>query len=149
MSRIKAEASAVIDAPPEKIYNVIRDYNVGHQAILPKPYFTEMKVIKGGVGAGTETHLTMNVYGRTMTFHQIVSEPEPGRKLVETDVNTGQFSSFTLEPLDGGARTRVTIYAEQPASPGLAGVLERLMTPGIQRRIFEKELQNLAEYMKA
>lgn len=146
MSSIHAEASAVIDARPETIYNVLRDYRVGHPAILPKPYFHEFKLLKGGFGAGTEYHLTMKVYGRTFTCQQRISEPEPGRVILETDIHTGQFSRFTLDPVEGG-KTRVTITVEQPASPGFAGFMERLMTPSIMRGIFNKELALLAAYV--
>ncbi len=148
MSPIRAEASAVIEARPEVIWDVIRDYHVGHPAILPKPYFQTLKILKGGVGEGTETHLTMKVFGRTFEYHHRISEPDPGRVLKETEVNTGQYSKFTLEPLDNGKQTRVTITTEQPASPGLVGFFERLTAPGIQRRIFEQELVLLAEYVK-
>ncbi len=145
---VRAEASAIIDARPEVIWEVIRDYHIGHPAILPKPYFQSLKVLKGGVGEGTETHLTMKVFGRTFEYYHRITEPQPGRVLKETEVNTGQFSMFTLEPLDGGTRTRVTITTEQPASAGVMGFFERLTTPGIQRRMFEQELAILAEYVK-
>ncbi len=146
--QIRAEASAVIDARPQVIWDVIRDYHIGHPAILPKPYFQSLKVLKGGVGEGTETHLTMKIFGRTFEYHHRISEPDPGRVLQETEVNTGQWSKFTLDPLDDGKQTRVTITTEQPASPGLAGFLERLTAPGIQRRIFEQELALLADYVR-
>ncbi|MBL8131445.1 MAG: hypothetical protein JNL42_06275, partial [Anaerolineae bacterium] len=87
--------------------------------------------------------------GRTMTYHQRITEPQPGRVIQETEITTGQWSRFTLEPLDGGQRTRVTISSEQPTSPGVMGLLERLFAPGVQRKIFEKELALLAEYIKA
>ena len=148
MARIRAEASKVIDARPQVIWDVIRDYHVGHPAIMPKPYTQSLKVLKGGVGEGTETHLTMKVYGRIFEYHHRISEPEPGRLLKETEVNSGQFSSFTLDPLEGGTRTRVTIVADAPASSGIAGLIERLTTPGFQRRLFAAELENLAEYVK-
>ncbi|MCK6580411.1 MAG: SRPBCC family protein [Anaerolineae bacterium] len=148
MSIIRAQYDAVIDAPPEAIYAILRDYQGGHAAILPKPYFADLKILKGGVGAGTETLLTMKVNGRTMTYRQRITEPQPGRVIQETEINTGQWSRFTLEPLDGGRRTRVTISAEQPASPGVMGLLERLFAPGVQWKIFSEELALLAEYIK-
>ncbi len=51
----------VINARPETIYAVISDYYVGHTAILPEPYFTDMTVEKGRTGAGTVIRLRMNV----------------------------------------------------------------------------------------
>ncbi len=145
---IVVSASDVINARPEEIYAILSDYRVGHAAILPKPYFAEMIVEQGGQGAGTIFRLKMNVFGQESRFHQIVTEPEPGRLLVETDMNTRQFSSFTLEPLNGGAQTRVTIHSEFPASPGIKGMMEKLMQPPIVRYIFKKELRNLADYVR-
>lgn len=146
MSKIYASASAVINARPEAIYVVISDYRVGHPAILPKPYFTGLEVEKGGVGAGTLMKTRMNVFGREYVYHHLTSEPEPGRVLVETDINTGQFSRFTVDPISP-TQTRVTIEAETPASPGFAGFMEKLVQPIISRRIFKQELENLAAYV--
>jgi hypothetical protein len=148
MSKITVEASDVIDARPEVIWNVLADYRVGHPAIVPKPYFTDIIVEKGGYGEGTLVLTKMTVYGRKFSFHQLVTEPEPGRLLLETDIDTGQFSSFTLEPLNGGAQTRVTIKAVNPTSAGLMGVMERLTQPSFMRRLFKQELLNLADYVR-
>lgn len=148
MNTIHAEASRVIHARPEEIYAVIADYHVGHPAILPKPYFTGLVVEQGGQGAGTVVMTTMNIFGSQYRFHQVVSEPEPGRVLVETDMDTGQFSQFILEPLNGGTQTRVTISSEFPPGPGIRGLVERLTQPAIARHIYRKELNNLAEYLR-
>jgi hypothetical protein len=147
MNDILVETSDVIDARPEEIYAVISDYRVGHPAILPKPYFTNLTVESGGQGAGTVVHTHMKIFGQAFYYHQVVSEPEPGRVLVETDMNTGQFSSFTLEPLNNGQQTRVTIKSVFKASPGFKGWMERWMNPPVSRRIFQQELRNLADYL--
>lgn len=148
MSEIRVEASDVINAKPEDVYAVISDYRIGHPAILPKPYFTGLVVEEGGQGAGSILRTSMSIFGQEFHYHQIVSEPEPGRILVETDVNTGQWSSFTLEPLNSGSQTRVTITAAFPASSGFKGLMERLFNPMITRRIFQQELRNLDEYVQ-
>ncbi len=145
---IHVEASDIIHAPAADIYAILSDYQVGHQAILPKPYFTAMIVETGGQGAGTILQTSMTVMGQDFHYHQIVSEPEPGRVLVETDLDTGQWSSFTLEPLGDGSQTRVTITSEFPASPGFKGIMERLFTPRFTRPIFMQELRNLNDYVQ-
>jgi hypothetical protein len=149
MSMIHTKYSAVIDAAPEAIYEVLSDYLVGHKAILPKPYFADMVVREGGRGAGTVIDVHMEVYGVKRSFlGMVVSEPQPGRVLAETVQETGEGSTFTLEPLADGRQTRVTIANNVKASPGLAGFMERLINPSITRRIFKKELENLAAYVK-
>ena len=148
MSLIHAEASHVIDARPEQIYAILSDYHEGHPAILPKPYFTELTVEKGGTGAGTVIRVGIKVLGLERTYHMIVSEPEPGRVLVETDIDTGQTSTFTVEPLNGGTQSRVTIATDFKGSPGFAGFMEKWLNPPITRRIFKKELRQLADYVR-
>lgn len=147
MGLMRVQSSAVIPARPEAIYAVLADYREAHPAILPKPYFTELKVEEGGQGAGTVIHVRMKVFGIESEFHQIVSEPEPGRVLAETDLNTGLISTFTVEPLNGGGQSRVTITTEFNPRPGFMGFMERLFNPPIMRRIFNQELQNLADYV--
>ena len=148
MSMIHTEYSAVIDAAPEAIYEVLSDYHVGHKAILPKPYFADMAIREGGRGAGTVIDVHMDVYGVKRSFHMVVTEPEPGRVLAETVAETGEGSTFSLEPLADGRQTRVTIANNVKASPGLAGFMEQLVNPPITRRIFKQELANLAAYVK-
>ncbi|MBZ0294449.1 MAG: SRPBCC family protein [Anaerolineae bacterium] len=147
MSKIRVEVSMVIDAPPEAIYAVISDYRVGHPAILPKPYFSDLTIEQGGQGAGTVIRFYVSLFGQEFHYHQHVTEPEPGRVILETDIETGQFSRFTLDPLNDGKQTRVTIYSEAPASPGVKGFLEQLTQPPISRRLYRQELQQLADYV--
>jgi len=145
---IHAEASKVIDASPASIYAVLSDYRVGHPAILPKPYFKELTVEQGGQGAGTVMLVRMEVMGVKKTYHLTVSEPEPGRVLVETDQEAGVTTAFTVEPLDGGTQSRVTIATDSRPSPGIQGKIEKLINPPITRRIYARELQQLADYVK-
>jgi len=147
MSQIHTEASDVIDARPEQIYAVLSDYRVGHPAILPRPYFEELTVEQGGQGAGTILRVRMKVYGRKFAFRQIVSEPQPGRVLMEANDDDSATTTFTLEPL--GDQTRVTIVTVMQASPGLLGFMEKLTTPSVMGRIYRQELRNLAEYLRS
>jgi hypothetical protein len=141
-------SSAVIDASPEVIYAVFSDYEVAHKAILPKPYFSEMVVLAGGQGAGTVIDVHMDVFGNKKTYHLAVTEPEPGRLLVETDYLTGERTHFIMEPLPNGRQTKVTIDSKFNVSPGFAGKIERFITPLVTGYFFKKELGNLAAYLK-
>ena len=141
------EASRVINAPAQKLYDILKDYEVGHPAILPKGFFGALEVKQGGQGAGTVISVSMKAFGQTTTIEQVVTEPEPGRVLVETDMQTGQFTRFVVERLDS-ARSRVTIHTETPASPGLKGWFERNIQPPLANRVFQQELQNLEAYAR-
>jgi hypothetical protein len=126
MSQMHVEMSAVIDAKPEDVYAVMSDYKVGHAAILPKPYFVSMDVEEGGRGAGTVARVKMKVMGVEANYRMLVSEPEPGRILIETDPKAGVTTIFTFDSLDRGSRTRLTFATEMQASPGFKGFVEKL-----------------------
>ena len=145
---IHAQESAVINARPEDVYAVIADYHVGHKAILPQPWFEEMIVEEGGQGEGTIIRIRVNVWGQITHYRQIVSEPEPGRVLVEKDMHSDQLTRFVFEPLNNGAQTRVTIASQFPVEAGIMGLMQRLTQAPIARRMYRRELNNLEEYMK-
>lgn len=149
MKMMQVEASSLIEARPEEVYAVLSDYRVGHPAILPKPYFGDLIVEQGGRGAGTVMRFSMKVWGREFQYHQKVSEPEPGRVLVETDLDKNLVTTFRFEPVNGGTQTNLTIRTEVEASPGLQGFMETLFQPSVMRRIYKQELQNIANYVQS
>ena len=148
MTPIHTEVSDIIPARPEVVYAVLTDYRVGHPAILPKPYFTELTIEAGGQGAGTVARTRLMVMGVERTFMLTVSEPEPGRVLKEVDEQAGIVTTFTVEPLNDGQQARVTIATDARASPGFVGLMEKLISPTINRNIYKKELQQLAAYVR-
>jgi hypothetical protein len=148
MTRERIEASAVIPAPPNVVYGVLADYRVGHPAILPKPEFQRLEVLDGGTGAGTKFRLTLRVMGTTRVSTQTVTEPEPGRVLVEASEAEGLATTFTVDSVNGGQQSRVTITTEWTPRPGLAGWIEKALTPRALRPLYERELAQLAEYVR-
>jgi hypothetical protein len=149
MTTAHAEASADIDAPAEAIYALLIDYRDGHPSILPKQYFSDLVIESGGHGAGTVFRVRVNVFGTTASNHMLVSEPEPGRVLAETDTETGLVTTFTLTPIDDGRQTEVRIATDWTVGPGLRGKLESLTTPPVMRHIYDAELRLLAERMQS
>ena len=99
--------SAEISAPADRLYGIIADYRNGHPRILP-PAFTGLTVEAGGVGAGTRIRVGMRVFGRVMTFPAEITEPNPGRVLVERNLGERpSVTTFTVDPLEA-SRSRVT-----------------------------------------
>jgi hypothetical protein len=148
MSLIHVEVSDIIDSRPEVLYAIFADYRESHPAILPKPYFTDLTVEQGGIGAGTVIQVHMAVMGVKKNYRFVVSEPEPGKVLVEKDEAAGVVTSFIIEPLNGGNKSRVTIATDSRPSPGIAGMMEKVLNPPISRRIYKQELRQLAEYAR-
>lgn len=148
MSDIEVAVTAAIDTPPARVYAVLADYRNHHPHILPKAYFVKVEVTKGGQGAGTEFIADMSIYGSKRRFHMTVGEPEPGRVITETDAKLGTYTTFTVDPLENGAKSKVTITTTSKPSARLGSWLERLTTPMIMRKIYQEELQQLNSYMQ-
>ena len=72
MKSIQTAASAVIDAKPEHVYAVLRDYQTHHANVLPRQYFTHYEVESGGQGAGTIFQTTVTVMGTQNHFRMVV-----------------------------------------------------------------------------
>ena len=137
-------ATAVIPARRERVYSLISNYKDGHPRILPKQ-FSGLAVEKGGVGAGTVIRFQMSLFGKKQTFRAAITEPEPGRVLVETDLDTnGAVTTFSVNPGGAPADSHVTISTELPVRSGFLGKVERAITTMLLRPIYVKELQNIA-----
>lgn len=144
MSTLQISVSKRISVPVERIYQIIADYRRGHPRILPKPYFERLVVEEGGIGAGTVIRFQMRVMGKLQEFHAEVSEPEPGRVLVETDLDSGTETVFTVDPHPDGGSTQVTITTVLEIRAGIAGRIEGWLTKRLLSPIYEKELELLA-----
>jgi hypothetical protein len=144
MQGSQVSVSRVIAARPEVIYAIFADYVQGHPSILPKPYFKSLVVERGGYGAGTVIRVEMVVWGSQQSMRLLVSEPQPGRVLQEEDPELGLVTTFTHTPLGDGSRTEVTIATTWRWKPGLAGLIERWITPLAARRIYREELALVA-----
>jgi hypothetical protein len=144
MKSYQVTESALIKAPAEQVYSIIADYHNGHPYILPKPYFLNLEVEQGGVGAGTVIRFQMRVLGKTETFRAAVTEPEPGRVLVESNQPSGSVTTFTVDSVEGGQYAQVTFATDLPSRGGLSGLLERFLIKLMLPRIYRKELAQLA-----
>lgn len=147
MSMVNVVASGMIAAPASQVYSILADYRNHHPHILPKAYFTDLEVEEGGSGEGTVFRAALQLMGRKQRFRMRVTEPEPGRVLAETDLDTDLVTKFIVEPRASG-QTEVTIATTFQPSPGLKGWLERLTAPGFLRRVYRTELQQLDEYAR-
>ena len=143
MAHLTITAAALIPAPATCVFALIADYHDGHQRILPKPPLVSLDVEQGGTGAGTRIHVTMHVLGQRQTFHGVVTEPEPGRTLVETNDNN-TVTTFTVQPRNDGHHSYVTITTVLPVRSGLIGVAQRWLATVLLRPSYRKELANLA-----
>src|SRR5450755_223967 len=146
MGQIKVKADSVLDAPSADVYATIADYRQGHPAILPQENFYDLQVEHGGYGDGTIIRFKTKILGVVRDMYQRVSELEPGRVLVEQDIDIPQklATTFTVTPLDNGKRSHVEISTTLNASPGLTGIAERIIISLVNPSIYRKEMKKRA-----
>ena len=135
----------VINAPVAAVYRMIADYRQGHPRIVPPRYFKNLKVIEGGYGNGTLIEFDMIALGSTQHARARVTEPEPGRVLVETDLDRGYVTTFTVSPAGGG--TRVTISTELLVRSGILGAIQRRIFSAYLTRVYRAEFEQLTKVM--
>ena len=137
MTLLHASAERTISGPAAAVYDLLADYRVGHPSILP-PSFSDLTVLQGGTGAGTEIRFAMTLGGRKQLVEASVDEPEPGRVLTDAYSDRGAVTSFTIDPV--GNKSRVRIETSWEPSRGPTGLIERLITPRLFRKIYAEEL---------
>jgi hypothetical protein len=140
-------AAAHVEAPAEVVYAILADYKDGHPYILPRKYFTFLKVERGGFGEGTVIRFGMRAFGKTRTARAAVTEPEPGRVLVETALDEGgPVTTFVVEP--EGQGSRVTFKTELSAPSGPGGSIVRFLATRFLKRVFAEELAQLGDFAR-
>ena len=145
MSHVEIVESALVKAPPARAYALIADYRDGHRRIVPPRAFKWLRVDSGGTGAGTAIAFEMRVLGTSTVARAMVSEPQPGRVLVETDVDGRVITTFTVDPR-GPSACHVTIATTVRPRAGIAGWIEAFVTRRSLPPLYREELQRLAEH---
>ena len=142
MAKVQASAERTVDAPADEVYGYLADMHQ-HPRFLP-PAFSDFQVVEGGVGAGTVTTFAVTAGGRTRNYRMNVTEPVPGRTLVETDANSSLVTTFNVEPQ--GGKSLVRIHTSWDGAGGIGGFFEKTFAPGAMRRLYLDELDRLNTY---
>lgn len=141
MANVDVSVSRVIPATASTVYDIVADYRNGHPRILPSEYFGNLDVLSGGRGEGTRIRFEMKAFGKVNIGTADITEPVPGRELRET-LSDGIVTTFFVEPA-GAGESRVTIRTTY-SKPGLRGWFESVIAPRYLRRVYEAELEQLA-----
>ena len=142
MAKVVASAERGIDAPADEVYGYLADMHQ-HQRFLP-PAFSDFQVEQGGVGEGSVTSFKATAGGRTRSYRMRVTEPVPGRTLVESDANSSLVTTFNVEPQ--GGQSLVRISTSWDGASGIGGFFERTFAPRALRRLYLDELDRLNAY---
>ena len=130
----------MIHAPADVIYRIVADYRNQHPQILPKRYFLSLDVEEGGFGAGTVVNFEMRLLGQRQSFHSLITEPEPGHLLVETDIKSGIKTSFRVSPTGDKQSSEVTISTELTGRNFVEGFIARMLL----QKVYVEELELLS-----
>src|SRR5712692_1193193 len=123
MAEMRVIAERPIAAPPDAVYRYIADYREHHPRFLPSA-FSDFRVEQGGVGAGTVITFGITAGGRSRSYRMQVAEPQPGRVLTESDMNSSLVTTFTVTP--DGDHSRVRFETTWQEAGGIGGFFERL-----------------------
>ena len=145
MNKVHIRAERLIDAPADVVYQCIADYQHHHRpgGFLP-PAFHDQQIIRGGFGDGTVIRFSMTLAGRTRTITTEITEPEPGRVLVES--NDQIRTVFTVEPV--GRQCRVSFDTRMDAR-GLEGIMLHLFARRLLLPLYADEQARLEQYARA
>jgi hypothetical protein len=130
-------ASKIIDVPADELYRIIADYQSGHPSILPKSYFPSLEVEEGGYGEGTIIRFQMRILGQTQNFRALITEPDPGCTLLETDLDSKTSTSFTVWSLGNDTKARVTIMTVLKDRGLVEGFLAKMLLTTVYRQELE------------
>jgi len=143
----RISATRRIGAPPEAVYAVFADYREAHPRILPPSFFVGLTVEEGGYGEGTVVLVKGKFAGRVRTLRGVVTEPEPGRRLVEHYPEERMVTSFHVTPEPSGDASEVTISSLFPRRRGPVGWLEERIVTRLLRKVYAEELDLVAAYL--
>lgn len=141
-TRYRITASRRVAAPAARVYDIIADYRDGHPSILPRA-FRNLQVDEGGRGAGTRFHMDVHAFGRKETMRATVTEPQPGRVLVEKYLDRPTMTTFTVERGAHDGEAIVTFDTELESRSGVLGAVERWLSTAFLQRLYREELGNL------
>ena len=147
MAPITVSAERVIDASAATVYGFLADMREHHPRFLP-PAFSDFQVESGGVGAGTISRFTVTAGGRSRQYRMVVTEPDPGRVIVESDTTSSMVTTTTVTPR-GDTSSLVRMSTTWAGAGGISGFFERLFAPRVMRGIYADELERLNAYARA
>ena len=145
MARNVASAEGLVGAPADTVYRYLADLREHHPRFLP-PAFSDFQVESGGAGAGTVTRFKMTAGGRTREYRMRIDEPEPGRVLTESDLNSSAVTTFTVSAQDGASLVHISTAWD--GAGGIGGLFERMFAPRVLRAIYADELKRLDAYAR-
>lgn len=141
---IKSELSITIDAPPEKVFARIDDFESNIEWV---PSLIEIKNVTGK-GKGQTHQSVYKMMGVKMELNATITEHVLNERLVLEATGGGSAKMiYALEPLNNGCKLDVTYEYSMPI-PLVGKIAERLLKKRNERE-FQTCLENLKELVEA
>ncbi|MDT8909944.1 SRPBCC family protein [Amycolatopsis sp. PS_44_ISF1] len=142
MGKVTATAERTIDAPVDRVRELVADYAETRPKLLTEHY-RDYEVTAGGHGAGTEASWKLQATAkRVRDVAATVSQPSPGT-LVETDANSSMVTTWTVT--SAGEHSLVRIETSWDGAGGIGGFFEKTFAPGGLKKIYDGVLGKLEE----
>lgn len=142
MSHIYVREEQIIEASPDEVYGTLADYKNKRPRMLT-PNFLDYAVEKGGKGRGTNFSYRLQAAGRERPYNMVVDEPIQGQVITERDQGSSLITRWTVAPINGGSKSRVSVESEWEGGSGVGGFFERTFAPLGLRRIYRSMLMML------
>ncbi|HEY5856040.1 MAG TPA: SRPBCC family protein [Aldersonia sp.] len=139
MGQVSASSSITVDAPPERVFTALADYQNFRPRIL-SDHFQEYRVLEGGQGDGTVAEWRLQATEkRVRDIHANVAVA--GTTITEQDANSSLVTTYTVAP--SGSGSQVTTTTEWSGAGGVKGFFEKTFAPLGLRKIQAELLANL------
>lgn len=145
MAEIRVAVERVIAAAPERVYRYIADYRQHHGNWLPPEYSSYRAQAPGDDGA-SDVFYHLKTGSRERDYHMRVTEPTPGRTVMERDTGSSLEKTWTVEP--AGDESRVRIETRWQGAGGIGGFFERTFAPRVLSALYAVELKRLDDYAR-
>ncbi|WP_143462354.1 SRPBCC family protein [Levilactobacillus enshiensis] len=144
-NHIIAQAADTIHVPAATLYTLLADPQL-HAQFQDKPFY-DFRIEKNVKGADAIVSFKIDFASGTINFRMVVSEPEPGRKIVWTDTNeTGLVTTYTIT--NQGDQSHLEISSEWNGQDGVIGMLEKIISPVRMKSVYKKELSRINDYVQ-
>jgi hypothetical protein len=92
----------------------------------------------------------MTLFGSKQNYRAVITEPKPGRVLVETYLDPhGAVTTFIVDPGPTESQSHVTITTKLPVRSGIPGAIERYLSTRLLRPIYTRELALLGKFLSS
>jgi hypothetical protein len=148
MSKIQVKSERVVNAKPEAVYDVIKDYKEKRPLFLT-PNFLDYQVEKGGSGDGTVVNYRLQAARRERPYRMQVNELVKGQAIQERDANSSLVTTWMVAPIVGGQQSKVSVVTDWEGGQGVGGFFERTFAPLGLSRIYDRMLDQLTPLVQS